>query len=328
MKKKHGLLRGLAAAGTAGFLLDMGAAELLFSRFFCRPKAGAAPFLDIWGSKEDPFEPYRHEIAEGREWLRETEKVSEYWRISSHDALTLEARFIPADAESDRAVICVHGYMASGERDYAVMAKALHEAGYHVLLIDQRAHGHSEGKYLGFGCLEREDLYRWIRRMDRHFDGKCSIYLHGISMGSATVLMTSALNLPPSVKGITADCGYTSPEAVMKKVAVKKKGTELIVESLLALLDGICRRRAGYSLKEGSALKAVASASCPIFLIHGDRDQLIPVEMARELYRACRSQKGLWIVRGANHAESFYLEPEEYMRRMLAFFDACAAQTE
>ena len=115
----------------------------------------------------DEPEAYKHEIAEGKEWLKEMEPTSEYWMIRSHDGLLLEARFLPAEKETNKTVLAVHGYLSDGERDYAVIARFFHEAGYNVLLLDNRAHGASEGKYIGFGCLEREDCYRWIQYLNR-----------------------------------------------------------------------------------------------------------------------------------------------------------------
>ena len=75
---------------------------------------------------------------------------------------------------------------------------------------DNRAHGESEGTYIGFGWLDRLDCIQWIHKMKEYFDKDLQIVLHGISMGSATVLMASGEELPSDVKCIISDCGFTS----------------------------------------------------------------------------------------------------------------------
>ncbi len=158
--------------------------------------------------KLNPSNPYIKLIKEKSEWLdqQKTEKVS----ILSFDGLKLKGIFLPAEQKTDKIILAVHGFRVNAMKDFAGLVYFYHQQGYHVLLVDDRAHGASEGKYIGFGCLDREDCYRWIHYLDQRFQGKCSIFLHGISMGAATVLMTSSMNLPRSVKGIIADCPYTS----------------------------------------------------------------------------------------------------------------------
>lgn len=327
-KKKSGLRKCLGRGILIAGLLDGGTAGAIFYEAFTRRKPDKRPIFSKKEGKGDPlpFEKYRHAIAEGKEWLKEMEPSSEYWSISSHDGLTLDARFLPAEPESRRTVICVHGYHSTGEEEYVLMARMFHEAGFNTLLIDQRTHGASEGTYIGFGCLEREDLYRWTRKVNSRYDGQCEIYLHGVSMGAATVLMTSELNLPPSVKGIAADCGYTTPKAIMQSVQDRGLVKVPFAGAVIAALDVLCRLLAGYGIDDCSSLKAVSRTNCPIFIIHGDKDSLVPVEMGQEIYHACSGPKKLWIVEGANHAESSYLYPEEYKERVTAFFDECSAR--
>ena len=77
-------------------------------------------------------------------------------------------------------------------------------------MTDARAHGKSEGEYIGFGVLDRFDAKKWIDYAIERFGENVNIFLHGESMGGATVLMAGGLNLPKNVKGIISDCPITS----------------------------------------------------------------------------------------------------------------------
>lgn len=323
MKKTAQLFRWLAGGALAAGALQAGAAGVIFRDVFARRKPGGGLLPGVPGNGGEPshFDPYTALTQEGRAWLKQQEPASEHWLLRSRDGLLLHARFLPADTESRRLVIGVHGYHSSGEEEYVSIARMFHEAGFHVLLIDQRAHGDSQGKIISFGCLERLDLQGWIDRAEHYFDGQIDIFLHGVSMGAATVLMTAGLALPPSVKGIAADCGYTTPRAILQSVA-EHKGIPL-AGGIVGMLDALCRLRAGFGLEDASAPDAAAKAPCPVFIIHGDSDTFVPVEMAYEIYDACREPKKLWIVKGAHHAESSCLDPGEYKKQVVGFFNSC-----
>jgi fermentation-respiration switch protein FrsA (DUF1100 family) len=251
-------------------------------------------------------------------WLnsRDSEKVS----IQSFDGLKLVGEFFEGEGVPEATVLLVHGYRSTRRREYAAIAKFLIEAGYNVLMVDNRAHGESEGRYVGFGCLDREDCYRWTQYLDRRFEGKQDLFLHGISMGAATVLMTSSMNLPASVKGIIGDCGFTSPREEF--IHVMKQDTHGFYSRLfLQLTSMICRQVAGYGFSDYSSAKCVAATKIPVFIIHGTSDDFVPTSMGKEIYQACASRKELWLTEGAGHAESYYLYKEEYEKRMLRFME-------
>lgn len=135
--------------------------------------------------------------------------------ITSFDGLRLHAKFYAASERKAPVQIMFHGYKSSAERDFCGGLREGIDGGFNVLLVDQRAHGESEGKYLTFGVNERFDCLSWASYAAERFGNDVKIYLYGISMGAATVLMASALPLPKSVSGIVADCGYTSPKDII-----------------------------------------------------------------------------------------------------------------
>ncbi|WP_148411167.1 alpha/beta hydrolase [Murimonas intestini] len=298
----------------AGASLLGGGAYAFFWRFISRPRPA---YAEDSLKRDKDGERFIKIVKEEKAWLKN--QKPEHVSIQSFDGLTLRGIFLPAEGKSEKVILGVHGITSCSSNEYAVIARFFHEQGYHFLMVDDRAHGESDGKYAGFGCLDREDCYRWVRYLDDRFNGKYSIFLHGVSMGAATVLMTSSMNLTPNVKGIIADCGYTSPMEEFQycfKRELGIKGT-----AVLKLSSIICRLIAGYGYSDFSTLEEVKKTKIPIFIIHGKEDDFVPTVMGRQIYDACVSEKRLWLVDGAAHARSYYVAREEYEEKMLDFME-------
>lgn len=247
----------------------------------------------------------------------------------SFDNLKLHATFFPALEEyvdktemaagKKKAVICFHGYTSKGMSDYIGLSDYYLKRGYAMLLPDARAHGESEGEYIGFGCLDRKDALVWIHWLIQEVGEDVEIVLHGTSMGGATVLMTSGLELPAQVKGIVSDCGFTSPKEVFTHVL--NSMYHLPAFPVIQGADLINKKLAGYGMDECNAKREVAHAKIPILFIHGSNDTFVPTHMCNEIYDCCASPKKKLIVEGAAHAESYYKDTEKYEQALNEFFD-------
>ena len=247
----------------------------------------------------------------------------------SFDNLKLHATFFPALEEyvdktemaagKKKAVICFHGYTSKGMSDYIGLSDYYLKRGYAMLLPDARAHGESEGEYIGFGCLDRKDARVWIHWLIQEVGEDVEIVLHGTSMGGATVLMTSGLELPAQVKGIVSDCGFTSPKEVFTHVL--NSMYHLPAFPVIQGADIMNKKLAGYGMDECNAKREVAHAKVPILFIHGSNDTFVPTHMCNEIYDCCASPKKKLIVEGAAHAESYYKDTEKYEQALNEFFD-------
>lgn len=247
--------------------------------------------------KDKKAKPYLDEYLP---WLNE--QTFENLEILSHDGLKLRAKFLKADHDSDKVLIAIHGYRSYNLREYAYYIKFYHDLGFHILLPDNRAHGESEGTYIGFGWLDRLDCIQWIYTMKNMFQKDLQIVLHGISMGSATVLMASGEELPDDVKCIISDCGFTSLLEQFEHQLKDSKIPSILVLPTATLLS---KKRIGYSFKEASTIEQVKKSKTPTLFIHGDQDDFVPTYMAYDLYNACHAEKDLLIVEGAKHAQSY-----------------------
>ncbi|MEG1411687.1 MAG: alpha/beta hydrolase [Terrisporobacter sp.] len=247
------------------------------------------------------------EVKEDVEWLlKDSNYKDEY--ITSFDGLKLHSYVVENENKTDKWAIVVHGYTSDGET-VSAKAKYFYEMGYNVLAPDLRAHGKSEGDYIGMGYDDRVDIINWINKITES-NPKSEIVLHGTSMGSATVLMVSGEKLPSNVKAIVADCGYSS---VWDQFTYQLKDLfNLSSFPVMDISNMVTMVRAGYSLKQATPLNAVEKSETPILYIHGDKDAFVPYYMMDELYDATNSDKEKLTVKGAEHANSDLVNPKLY----------------
>lgn len=227
----------------------------------------------------------------------------------SEDGLRLHATYFPGK-DKKKLVICFHGYTSQGMNDYIGLSDYYLKHGFGMLLVDERAHGKSEGEYIGFGYKDRMDALIWMKWAIEECGKEVQLLLHGTSMGGATVLMASSLDIPKQVKGIVSDCAFTSPKEVFGHVL--RSMYHLPAFPMLQIADWINKKRAGYGLNDCNAAEEVKHAKVPILLIHGTADTFVPCYMCDEIYENCASPKKKLLIEGAAHAESYYKETKLY----------------
>jgi fermentation-respiration switch protein FrsA (DUF1100 family) len=237
--------------------------------------------------------------------------------LRADDGLRLRGYYLPAPAPTTKAVILAHGYSGRAH-DMATFARFYYERfGFNGLMPDARGHGASEGDYIGFGWPERKDYLRWIATLVARLGPEAQIALHGVSMGAGTVMMTSGEDLPPQVKCVIEDCGYTSAKDELGYQL--RRLYRLPPFPFLGAASIVCRVRAGYFFGQASALRQVAKTRVPIFFIHGADDAFVPTAMVYPLHDACPTAKELLIVPGAAHGLAHATDPAGYERAVAAF---------
>lgn len=305
----------LAGAGIAATAAELGISYYFFNRTMVRQNAKTERTKEMSGTNWDQYMP---KIGVWKEWMLEQPHEDVY--ITAGDGLKLHGTYFPAtnaEEESPKLAICFHGYTSNGISGFIGLSNYYLKKGYAMLLVDQRAHGESDGKYIGFGCLDRKDALRWIQYAEERLGSDCSIVLHGTSMGGATVLMTSGLSLPGSVKAIISDCAFTSAWDVFAHVLEDQY--HLPARPVLEISTRMVQKYAGYDLRECNSAKEVRKSTVPILMIHGDADSFVPCRMCHEIYRNCVSDKDLLIVHGAGHCESHYKDTEAYEAKLTEF---------
>lgn len=239
--------------------------------------------------------------AHGKKLTRETEDGYQ---------LVAQEVFVPeGQEENHRWVLLLHGYTGWKEAMYP-FAKWYNEKGWHVIAPDMRCQGESQGDFIGMGWTDREDNLLWLDYIVEQ-DPEAQIVIHGQSMGAACALMmTGDGELPDSVKAVVSDCAYTDAYSMFQEKM--KEWFHLPTFPLLDTANLMLQLRGGYDLKDASALEAVKKSQTPTLFIHGDQDEMISVNMSRQLYEAASCPKELLIVEGAGHAQCQDKNPQAY----------------
>ena len=234
--------------------------------------------------------------------------------LRSFDGLCLAARLY-MQAENAPILILCHGYRGHAAADFRGIFQQVRSLGYNILLINERAHWESEGSTIALGLREKRDVLDWAKYTAERFPGK-PIALYGVSMGAATVLSTSCMDLPESVKAIVADCGFSTPKAIVKHVLKWIKLGFLYPFVFLAM-----RVFGRVDLNDPGALGAVKRTKLPILFIHGEKDAFVPCYMSRELYEAAAGEKQLVTFENATHLHSCLMNEEKYLATIAPFLE-------
>ena len=243
-----------------------------------------------------------------RKLIDEMEKVPyEQVYITSFDGTKLAARYYHL-SDSSPLQIQFHGYRSTAVRDFSGGFQLAQKMGRNLLVVDQRAGGKSGGTTICFGIKEKYDCLEWIKyALDRF--GDIPIMLTGVSMGGATVLMASELDLPENVKCIVSDCPYTSPYEIIAREC-EKMGIPAKLGMPFVCLGA--RIFGNLKLSGEGAEKAVKNTKVPILLVHGEDDDFVPFEMGKRIYEANPEMITFEAFPNAAHGISFIVDTERY----------------
>lgn len=318
MKRSHLLAAGAAGAAGAGAAL-LGAAYGIYRLGFYH---AAEP--EVLTTQE-----LVRSLPYGAQMERDAAALAaapyEPVAITADDGVPLAGRYYH-HADGAPLALIFHGYKGFARRDGMGGYTLCKRLGYNVLLPDQRSHGASGGHTITMGVKERYDCRAWAWWAAQRFGPDTPLFLMGVSMGAATVLMASDLDLPGSVRGIIADCGYTSPGEIARR-CLPQYLPHLPVAPLYAIGRLGTRLFGGFDPEDADCRRSVARTRIPILFIHGEADDFVPCAMTRENYEACASPKRLLTVPGAGHAVSCYVDAPAYARAATDFMRDCLAGT-
>ena len=238
--------------------------------------------------------------------------------IKSHDGITLYARYYHT-ADGAPLEIQMHGYRGHALRDFCGGARDARGRGHNLILVDQRAHGKSGGRSITFGIKERYDCLDFVNYSIERFGKDTKIIILGMSMGAATVLMASGLDLPSNVKAVMADCPYSSPRDIISTV-IGKMGLPSKIFFPLVRLGGILF--GGFDVCSAEAKEAVKKSKIPTIILHGEADSFVPCFMSREIFKNCNMEnKKLVTFPGAEHGVSYLCDKDRYLSEVESFME-------
>lgn len=294
-------------------LLMLASGAYIFCVACCRGRQ--VNWLDEQVIFDTPYSEHYSRIIAANHWLKDNGCQDVF--IDSKDGLRLHALWVSTNAAKG-TVILFHGYRSTYLLDASMALEFYRNAGYNLLIPDQRAHGISEGKFITFGVKECEDALLWIDFHNRMF-GDLPVILSGLSMGASTVLYVADRDLPANVKGIIADCGFTSPKEILSEVY--RKTIHLPPALSMWAVDLFARGFAGFSISEKDTRTTLSNSKVPVLMIHGKNDGFVPCKMTEDGYKYCVGKKSLLLVDGADHGVSFIRDREGYTNAVTMFLN-------
>lgn len=238
--------------------------------------------------------------------------------IKSNDGLKLTGFVFRQKPDTHRWAIIVHGYRKD-HKSMTAYTRNFYEKGFNILVVDLRACGESEGKFLSYGYFEKEDISLWCDYIIKN-DVEAEILLFGHSMGATVVMQYAGIDDKKQVKCFIEDCGFTNAWD-MNKIELKKR-FNIPSFPILHLSNLLCRVRFGFYLNDADAVNALKKCAKPMMFIHGTCDNYVPFEMLDVLYDAIKSNKKEKIIaEGASHVESIYLLGDKYFDKIVEFFN-------
>jgi len=260
------------------------------------------------------------EAREAGAWFSEAKQPVS---ITSFDGLNLHGWLFDPDCVNPPPhlyAICCHGY--TGEP--AEMAKWAHrfaKLGFTVLVPAQRAHELSEGRYVGMGWLERNDLLAWIHLIVES-DPDARILLHGNSMGATTVMMAAGdPRLPRNVVSAIEDSGYASVRMQFIDSARSMFHLPKLLAAMCVDAAGlVCKYRAGFDFSDASCVEQLKHTTIPMLFIHGAADTFVSPRFLDMNYGACSSlDREKLLVPDADHVMSSAVAPDVYWSKVEGF---------
>ena len=287
--------------------------------------------LVFYSPKRKRLAENEYDIPRGKIYMAHRDKIIEWTRLArtlpyeemtviSHDGLTLRGRYYEY-APAAPTEILFHGYRGNALRDMSGGVYRARMLGRNAILVDQRASGESDGHVISFGINESLDCLAWIKAAEEKLGADAEFMITGISMGAATVMMAAGMGLPKSVKGVLADCGYTSPKEIITKVLREDLHLPPVIFYPIIRLGA--RLFGRFDLEGYSPISAMQRIDVPLILYHGTADAYVPSYMSDELYAACKSkEKRIVNIDGAGHGLAFPTDMEAYVDALRDFSDA------
>ncbi len=284
----------------------------------------------FYSANKTPTDPYKP--MQGPQYQEVKENMHENTRfmdahtyeavtIASFDGTKLSGRYYH-HKDNGPVMIFFHGYRSAALRDGAGGFRLNKRLGINVLAVDQRAHGQSGGHVITFGVKEQYDCLCWAKYAAERFGENTPIILSGLSMGAATVIMATALPLPPSVCCVLADCPYSSPKEIICKVS---RDLGFPAWFSYPFLWFGARIFGAFDLSASGATEAAAKCSLPTLIMHGEDDRLVPCSMGRKISEASDGHIQVETFPDAGHGLSFMIDPARYEKHYTDFLRSVPA---
>lgn len=308
-----GVILLLTGVALAVYIFALKAYHRIFDRPSPRPPYDKSP-LKI---EQDTI------FGRGKNWFYTNRMDFLDIQITSFDRIKLAGYYRPADSKKNRTlIILIHGWRDHPSDMGAYAQMILSKTDCHLLIPHLRAHGMSQGRFIGYGLYDSQDLIFWVRFMERRLGDSLKIILFGRSMGATAALLAAASRkLPSSVAGVIADSPYDSLENQL--IHRLRQRYHVPGRQFFNLVRRIAESRIGFPVKRASIPPVASRIKLPVLLIHGSEDTFVPPEMSENIFDRLVCPKRLVMVEKAKHVMAFDASPRNYSDEIEKFLKMC-----
>ncbi len=198
------------------------------------------------------------------------------------------------DIQGKKGVIISHGF-SSNKENVSIYSKFLQSKGYSTLAFDYSGHGESEGDISNTTATAwKDDLNAAIDFMKQHCDG---IAMLGFSLGGMSSLLCSEHS--KATIAIAPPTNFRKLVTHFIKTGLVKKLKEFIDFGGLSIKHSFITDSAKYDMK-----KIMKKIKCPILIIHGDEDDIVPLSQSQEIIEYINEPKKLVVINGLGHGSA------------------------
>lgn len=264
-------------------------------------------------------------FGKGKNWFYTNRMDFMDIQITSFDRLKIAAYYRPSDSKKSRTmIVLIHGWRDHPSDMGAYAQMLLQKTDCHILIPHLRAHGMSQGRFIGYGLYDSQDIVSWVRFMERKLGSPLRIILFGRSMGATTALLAAASRkLPLSVSGIIADSPFDCLENQLLNTI--RSRYHIRGRLLMKLIRRIAYSRIGFPIKRANVLPIARGIKLPVLLFHGAEDRFVSPEMSENIYNRLTCPKRLVLIEKAEHVMAFDVSPRTYSDEIGKFLKICKA---
>lgn len=249
----------------------------------------------------------------GCEWAEAKQSCMQEVEIEN-DGLHLYGEFYQFGG--DRCVIILPGRCECLKYSY-FFASPYEQAGMNVLVIDQRAHGKSDGTHNTIGVKEHKDILAWVRLLEQTYGIK-EIWFHGICIGSVSaILAMTSPDCPNSVKGLVTEGCFVSFRETFKRhmMDINRPVFPVLDEVMLKI-----KHQAGADVYKTAPIQYISKIKQKVLFLYGKEDKFSIPSRSQQLFDKCRSadKKLVWFEHGP-HSHLRLHNTEQYDQAIINY---------
>ncbi|MEM7011948.1 MAG: alpha/beta fold hydrolase [Verrucomicrobiota bacterium] len=218
--------------------------------------------------------------------------------------------------EARGTIVLLHGRNGCKE-DYLFIAERFCAAGFNCLLMDNRAHGRSEGRFCTFGRLERVDASAAIDAALEKFGPSIEpIGLWGLSLGGAIALQTAEQD--DRVEAVVVVNTFANVGDIVVQNGVRYAGQFGVGIASLVMIES--SRRSNANLFQARPEAAAAQLTIPTMVVHASDDEFIPATHGQRIYERLAGEKIHQVVPNADHWTVLLRGGDDLYQEMIEYF--------